>query len=222
MKKNTPRRHHYIPQHYLKGFSSPDLELIWVYDKRDKQKAPFQTTPVNIAVEKDYYKLNLYEGDEDTSAVEQHFANKIEGPANAILDKIRMRDKIDAKEKYIMTFYLYSMFKRVPAAKKRAKNIMPGIADSVLKEFNQMIDSNTRFSHYTEEAKQSLREYGKSFIQQQFDNPSVLYMIPSQSSGVLPVMMKMNWYFLYTSDDQFLTCDNPVFTHWAKERTFSR
>nr|WKN39241.1 DUF4238 domain-containing protein [Tunicatimonas sp. TK19036] len=216
MKKNTPRKHHFIPQYYLKGFSIPNSEKVWVYDKEDKQKEPFSPNIEKIATERDFYKLNLYEGDEDTRVLEDYFANKIEGPANLILDKILKKERIDILDKDIMSFYIYSMIRRVPDAKKRAKQIIPTLSDSMLKETKEMIESNPKFQNYTISEKEFLLNYAKEFIQEQSDNPSAIFLKPSKSSStlvVLKTMMAMNWYFLYTTDNYFLTCDNPVFTH---------
>lgn len=107
MKKNVPKRHHYIPQYYLKGFSIPETEKVWVYHKNDKQKDSHDTNVMNLGVEKYFYKLNLYEGDDDTKVLEEYFANEIEGPANPILSKIAERKRINSLEKDVLSFYIY-------------------------------------------------------------------------------------------------------------------
>ena len=57
--RNTARRHHYVPQFYLKGFSDPNLqnERIHVIDKEERR--PFVTTPPNIAVQGDFNRINI-------------------------------------------------------------------------------------------------------------------------------------------------------------------
>lgn len=213
MKGNIPRRHHYIPRYYLKGFSNPSSDLVWTYDKFN-EKASFSTNPINIAVEKDFYKLNLYEGKKDTIALEQYFAEEVETPVNIILDKISEKRRINLEEKFKLSFYIYALYRRVPAARERAKDFLPKVANSMLSETSQMIDSH--FSHYNDEKKKILRDIAKSFISEQEANPSPLFLKPIQTSNALPAMMDMNWYFLYTNEDHFLTCDNPVFIHKSR------
>lgn len=213
MKKNIPRRHHYIPQYYLKGFSVPENEKIWVYDKENKQKKPFNTNVKNAAVEKDFYKLNMYEGDDDTKSLEQYFANEIEGPTNPILNKIREGKKIDRLEKYMLAYYMYSTILRIPAAKEDAKKILPEVEKPILEEAYQIIDNYIK--ERPDQSKSNLQKAARGFIRAQIDNPSPIFMAPPKFPKILPVIMKMNWYFLCTTSDHFLTSDNPVFTHRA-------
>ena len=94
--------------------------------------------------------------------------------------------------------------------------MMPTFRESTLTETKEMIDSNPRFSNYNREEKQILLDYAKEFIQDQADNPSAIHLKPSKSSTTLTVlkaMMSMNWYFLCTTSDHFLTNDDPVYTH---------
>ncbi|MEK6476008.1 DUF4238 domain-containing protein [Catalinimonas sp. 4WD22] len=148
-----PRRHHYVPRYYLKGFSNPNSNLVWTYSKRSK-KAPFSTNPINVAVERDFYKLNLYEGENDVSALEKYFAEEVETPVNITLDKISEKKKINTEEKKDLSFYIYALYRRVPAAKERAKDFIPKVANSMLSETSQMIDSH--FSHYNDAKKKVL------------------------------------------------------------------
>jgi len=50
-----PRRHHYVPQFYLRRFSD-ERELFWVWDKTTDRV--FRSSPSSIAVEGDFYKIH--------------------------------------------------------------------------------------------------------------------------------------------------------------------
>ena len=51
-----PRKHHYVPQTYLKNFCNPDKRnFIYVYDKRENRK--FSANIKDIAEERDFYKI---------------------------------------------------------------------------------------------------------------------------------------------------------------------
>jgi hypothetical protein len=46
-----PRRHHYLPQMYLRGFADAD-ELVWVYDRKEDKY--LHQGILNTAVKKDF------------------------------------------------------------------------------------------------------------------------------------------------------------------------
>jgi hypothetical protein len=68
---------HYIPQFYLKGFTEKkDVDSLWVYKKNG---IPFKASIRKIAQENRLYSREA----------ELYLANKVEGPANKVLEKIR-------------------------------------------------------------------------------------------------------------------------------------
>jgi len=69
--------HHYIPQYYLKGFTSSDDDMIWVYEKGGSLK--YRANVKIIAQKPNYY----------SPEVERYLANNIEDPANSVIKKIR-------------------------------------------------------------------------------------------------------------------------------------
>lgn len=184
MGNNISRRHHYIPQKYLKGFYT-SVPKIWVYDKQ-KQQGGFQSNANNIGVERNFYKIS----DDDLTSLEGFLSHKIEGPANPIVDKILKQEKINGDEKSILANYAYSMIKRVPEGKKRSKKILPRISEPVLQEFYQFIEKT-----YSEEKWEPLKKEAERFIAHQCETPSNIFSKPN--SPVVPAaLIQMNWYFL--------------------------
>ena len=214
MSGSIPRRHHYIPQYYLKGFCSSNSDQIWVYDKSNNEVVPFKTSTINAAVEKDFYKLGLSDTVEDTTFAEQYFANEVEGPVNPIIKEVLVRKYVGSKGKQLLSFYLFSMIGRVPKAKEWAKKTAPKQAARIRKAAYKKIDSD--FSDGTVEQKIFLRSLTDQIIQKKVKNPSNLHLLPFQGTEITNIMMQMNWYFIYPSDSHFLTCDNPVFLHKSK------
>jgi hypothetical protein len=56
MTQNIARRHHFVPEFYLRGFCGSDKKLFVVDAKERKQ---FRTQPENVAVEKDFNRVNI-------------------------------------------------------------------------------------------------------------------------------------------------------------------
>ena len=80
----TAKRHHYVPQFYLRYFASDagqKTPTFWVYDKAGGE--PRQQPPVNTAVEGHFYSFETEEGRDDR--IEEALA-RLEAAAKPILD----------------------------------------------------------------------------------------------------------------------------------------
>jgi len=60
---SEPKRHHYVPQFYLKGFTEHDS--LWVYDLEKREIR--QQRPGSIAVKKHFYSVTNEKGERDNS-----------------------------------------------------------------------------------------------------------------------------------------------------------
>jgi hypothetical protein len=78
---------HYFPQFYLRGFCQDSARMIWVYDM--KEHRVFSANVSKIANVCNFYPPEL----------EDYLSQKIEGPANTVIKKIRDREKITLTEK---------------------------------------------------------------------------------------------------------------------------
>jgi hypothetical protein len=81
----TARRHHYVPQCYLKGFVfDRDKPLLFVID--GKEQRTFRTAPANVAAERDFHRIEVdgYQPD----ALENAFAG-FETEVSQALDRIK-------------------------------------------------------------------------------------------------------------------------------------
>src|SRR4051812_29790680 len=91
----TARRHHYVPQCYLKGFcrhrGKPKLFVV-----DTKHLRTFSTPPANVAVERDFHAVDI-EG-VPTDALENSFA-QFESDLSRSLERIiatrSISDKVD-------------------------------------------------------------------------------------------------------------------------------
>jgi len=54
----TARRHHYVPQCYLRGFvGDPKKPRLFVIDQ--KERRAFRTAPANVAAERDFHRIEV-------------------------------------------------------------------------------------------------------------------------------------------------------------------
>jgi len=196
--------HHYIPQYYLKGFTSSDDDMIWVYEKGGSLK--YRANVKIIAQKPNYY----------SPEVERYLANNIEDPANSVIKKIRDRKKLTQSEKEKLAIYMVVMLKRVPQSKIRMKKNAPFIAQSLQqkwdKEIAKLILENPSqtdlFEKRRTEIKANLEKYSKNLPKDFW-----LELIPPERTpNSVKVIPEMTWLFLTCEKfPAFLTCDNPVF-----------
>lgn len=66
------KRHHYVPEAYLKAFCAAD-GLVTIF-RKDNSAAPFRAVPSNVALERYYYASTREDGTRDTDALEQIFS----------------------------------------------------------------------------------------------------------------------------------------------------
>jgi hypothetical protein len=83
--KTTPRKHHYIPEFYLAGFTNSGKrdDFLYVLDK--KQVKQWKGTPKNAACERDFYRVDSEELESDYI---ENVISKFEGLAAPVLEKI--------------------------------------------------------------------------------------------------------------------------------------
>lgn len=82
---NLPRRHHLVPQFYLKRFAREDL--IEVVSRDDFEKF-FRTSPLNALVERDFYMMESSINGPDPWVESELFAKQIEEKASRALRRV--------------------------------------------------------------------------------------------------------------------------------------
>src|SRR5689334_19887336 len=129
---NKKKKHHYIPQYYLRGFTaSPTSEEICVYERG---KAPFCTGVIGVAFQNHFYSVVDDEGVRDSDTLENYLADAIEKPANPVIAKLRAGQMITASEKQVLARYISILLTRVPAHRARLKALYPGVVASLSDE----------------------------------------------------------------------------------------
>lgn len=195
---------HYVPQYYLKGFSTEEDEALWVYDKLDKRK--FRTQAKNIANENRFY----------SPEVEQYLANVIEGPANSVLKAIREKSSLTDDSKKLLAEYMAVMWKRVPQGKQLFRDTAPAVAQKLSAQYNADLDAIAS----SEPDKAAIIEKRRAEIDEIItkyseDPPKDIWLDiipPERSPRVVAAIRSMTWTFLlFEEAPAFLTCDNPLF-----------
>ncbi|MGY0556941.1 MULTISPECIES: DUF4238 domain-containing protein [unclassified Lysobacter] len=192
---------HYLPQHYLNGFAVD--ERFWVHDleqQRTRRGQPKSEANVN----------GLWPDE-----LERHLAEKIEGPAQDTIDRIRQFQPIEESEREVLATYLLTMWKRVPAGRDRTASHIPGLArehkQGYFFQIEEMVADGTLPAEVAAEGKQRVSDILDGLA----DGPPDHYWHHMLRDGATPKMMSalrsMDWTFLVSTSDPYLTCDDPLF-----------
>ena len=215
--KKLSRRHHYLPQMYLRGFAD-EADFVWVFDRHENSY--LHQHVIVTAVKKDFYTIVGSDG-RKTDAVETLMANMVEGPMKRIIERLNKKNLTwEGEDRAILALFV---------ALLRTRNL------AFDKDQNEITEQFQRWwakaTHSSPEAvEESVREYQEKTGQDMTDvsaqeifemirddqyvlhNPrqNNIKMMMSLSLEVAKVLFRLNWEILAAPKEMsFVTCDNP-------------
>lgn len=193
--------HHYLPQHYLLGFA--DGVKLWGHDLAAARS--FQTQVKSVANETAMY----------TDELEAHLANVVEGQAQDVIDRVRRRIGLKQEDRERLAKYIIAMWKRVPAGRNRVAGHIPQLAETIRMQVVQQLDELAKSAPNSMQKTISRKAEVDQIISLYKENPPDYFWHHTLKEGATPralhSLMSMEWYFLVTPGENFITCDNPVF-----------
>ena len=194
-----PKKHHYVPQFYLKSFTNNNKEQLYVLDKENKKI--FIQNIKEICEQNYFYAFS--EDDEYNFMLEEHLGkkeNKFSCVINKVIDDIEgyyfIKNKSIEKlthddKKTIIEFIIYQII-RVP------------------KYINKL------FAMVIPQFKQFNTDDGVEQTNKQIINDVKKYTFPNyfnRINEIVSILLRKNWTFFVISNDinnKFISSDNPV------------
>ncbi len=213
------RRHHYLPQFYLRNFVGQQPEgKLWVYTKAAESFRA--ASPRDLAVEKDYHTVVRRDGVVDRNTMEDTVAS-LENIAAPVIRKILQGAAISFDDYQIFALFISQLFLRVPAR----RDVVAGMMNEMLKKMSKQFAKNKEayhadYLHFQKETGDKSdvdpEEVRQFILGNDYDitvNSSAALGASLGAIGtVVNCLVKMNWVFVRASGRfRFLTCDNPVF-----------
>ena len=112
---SVPKKHHYLPQFYLKGFC-PAGDL-WVHDR--ERDASRKLTPKTVAVKKGFYAVRGPEGELDYAEVEGRLG-KVESQAAPAIRKLDAGGTLEFGEHYAVVMFAALLKYRTTAFERQS------------------------------------------------------------------------------------------------------
>ncbi len=212
----TKRRHHYLPQFYLRNFID-SAGRIWAYPKLGGKAK--RASPRDLGVEKDYHTFTRKDGIKDRATIEEAFAD-IENEAAPTVRKIIGKEPLSTAEYEIFVTFVGTMLVRVPArcdqVGRMAAKMMKVIATTSASNKNAFHAEYQRFEAGTGHRGADAEEIRQFVLSDKYEmrtNPKIALAFSLQTlHTVTNCLAQMDWIFLQrTGRFQFLSCDNPVF-----------
>lgn len=216
----TSKRHHYVPQFYLRYFLPSGSATFWVYDK-DGGPARAQT-PANTAAEGRLYSIDTPGGGSDDS-LERLFA-RVESVAKPILDRWQCAGaRPELPEVEEIAQFLGLMHCRVPRTIEQVKELGIACSLSALDDLRKNPGQLLKIVESWEGPREPPSVEGLQATLQAFlDAPEehsrlelnrkyALEMSLLSARAVVEQLLSMNWCLCDApSDAFFLTGDSPV------------
>ena len=225
--KNPPKKHHYVPECYLKSFV--DYKNIFWYRNRNESKTKL-TMPSKVCYEEDAYKIRTEETIinnqlKDFYDIERFAFRNHENNYQKLLNKIKKT------QSSVVNFDVieYKLFLEILLTIKRRN---PTSRNTLISQFSNSYsaeESAQEFYDYLLEIepeiikKENLLEEIKSYLKNQSNNKKFLYDMYLSAylntkeyhviENIIELFLNFNQFILISdSIKEFITSDNPGFT----------
>lgn len=225
---SEPKMHHYIPQFYLAGFTSSGKKdgYLWVFDTSNGNI--FKSKPRNVGKQKDFYKLDINEI--DNNIVEYTFAMIEDGTAPIIKNIIKNNELPKGEDFKILIYFLALLAMRTPAFRNTISNLLRDIARKTAeislstKERFESIQMQMIKDGYDINDELSYEEMREFIFSDRYDikvsKSWQIYWILETVDIILPMLHKRNWSLVKIHDlsfGNFICSDRPVSLTWIYE-----
>jgi hypothetical protein len=213
-KGTEPRKHHYVPQYYLRNFVGKK-EMLIVFDRQTKE--PYRSKPHGVAAQRDFNRIEIE--DMDANAVEK-LMSEFEGETAPHLNNVIEKKSIaDQKDRAAMVNLMAAMTMRNPKRRKE----MGGVIDRATR---YLLGKKERYDEYTAEMKRAGKqpEFSLEELRSELEGidftPSkegVMAAEIDQHDHVTELLWSKKWQLVIASDDSggFVTTDDPVTIRWT-------
>jgi hypothetical protein len=210
----VPKRHHYLPQFYLNEFTQNDV--LAVYDRKTNEYR--NQTPINTAVEKDFYSIIDDAGKKDTSI--ESMLSEVETNASLVIEKLNNHKDVTFQERIDLSQFIALLIGRTPEFDATFKSLQDNLTRRISKMMFHSVEQTKDIlekhnSSDTEISEASAKEL-YDFVQSdqydiEFSRINTLDVMLHLGESLAKYFCKMNWVVFHTPRDaSFITTDSPL------------
>jgi hypothetical protein len=124
---STPKRHHFLPEFYLNGFTRDGM--LWIFDRALNEYRHQQ--PKDTAVRRYFYSIKKPNGERDVEV--EKLLSYVEGKAKPIIDKLDRGEDITPEDRVYLSLFLAVLHSRVPKFEREMNEIVDQAGKAILK-----------------------------------------------------------------------------------------
>lgn len=216
----TPRRHHYLPQFYLRGFCDPDdATNVWIWSLSNRVWQKRSTT--NVAVEKDLYTLTDATG-RRTNDAERGLADLEGRVATVLRDKVATQVTLTDEDRAHLGVFVGLLQTRIPAVHESLAAFFGTVSERVVQEYmakfggsaEALAQAKAAFKEATgqEAAKNATaQDLAKVLGRIDIERETIVASALRVGAELALPLVRMNWAFVSTvAPHFFVTSDRPV------------
>lgn len=171
---SIPKRHHYLPQSYLKEFSNDDV--VWLFDRK-KEEIRAQKI-IDTAVISNFYSIEKPDGTKDLQ-IEKQLA-KIDALIPNLIKSLRSRSILSEKERGEICFIAALFLSRTPDFREESNEMESALIKKIAQGMYQNLES----------VEKSMRELEKKTSKPLNVTPEKLHEV--MSKGQFSVKINQN------------------------------
>ncbi|MNW37785.1 hypothetical protein D3C74_148370 [compost metagenome] len=227
MGNKLARKHHFLPQFYLSGFTNEDVKnnTLWVLDQTTGTQ--WSSKPRNIAYRNDFYRIDVPDSEPD--GFEKALAQFEAMAAPVIKNLIQSQTLPEGDDYVILINFIALMACRVPSRREVFDEAMSDVMHIWLQMIFQspehyesyrlkMIESGRKSENPKtyEEMKQFVNDESRYTIS--FHNHTHLNNMMTSLNTIIPLFLDRKWSVLLADEQTgyFICSDSPVNLHWTK------
>lgn len=214
---SKPALHHYVPQHYQKGFTDGE-ELLWVYDRRSAKYLHLH--PKRICCERHFYTIfdGVRQEGGRNQGIESEFLQTVDGDGAKAIRELRESGGLSSKGEEVLAFYMAIQYLRVPVMRRFIAELYCATAQQITRlalrtpERAQASWAHAKLGKLSREEAESLAEGVKAgaFLIKATERPFLHHML-QMAETVAHRMRTCSWAVLTSPKGTgFIFSDRPL------------
>jgi hypothetical protein len=228
MTGQVARRHHFVPEFYLAGFTGAGSKDDFLYALDRVTLKQWKARPAELAHQRDFYRIDLPGVPPD--AIEQAFA-KFEARAAPVIERIVETRTIPSGEDFSILMNLVAwMAVKIPGIRSTISDFVDRVSKRILR---LMVSTPERWQATVERARADGVEIGEHLdyehMRASIENDQYQVVVENRNwfirlimdmmDAILPYLVTRRWSLLIAEPDTgyFICSDRPVAVVWSTD-----
>ncbi len=207
---SDPKKHHYVPEFYLKGFCRDGM--LWMHDRAENTYK--RLSPEILGIKKNFYAFTDEDGRRDVSAEKK--LSRVENSAAPVIRKLEAGQQITFEENCDLALFVALMSYRVPDFEQEHKEWHDTVVKAIHKQMFPSVEAvkaqiSRQGKDPDDEAAQNIFEMIQDETYDVVTNkPYYIAQILDLGLNTAQQLASMSWLLIHAPEGAaFITSDDP-------------